>query len=302
MTLIGNESTQKYFPSPLDSYWVYVDQNGNQLTRRAIEGPEIDGKTYHAFSYEPELEDWIDFNRYMHPFLFHIGEDHVMFFVGGEVENAMKARLTKEMEIFSKLLKNTIENNSPADLDITLNVNHDVTVEAEAQFSLLPIQAELDKAWDATQISAKITIEFDVQGLPDFQEAAGIPKVTLNFAILEKGKILGPETVKTAAGTFEDCLKIEYRTETKMTSSESSEPEAVPGESVTTLWLAPKIGIVKFHQEADKIFLHTMSEKDLSDASLSDEEIAEITSASVKTFELKEYEIVSDTSQGDDSN
>ena len=56
------------------------------------------------------------------------------------------------------------------------------------------------------------------------------------------------ETVKTLAGTFEDCLKIEYwyteatkkEDATKPTSSDTS------GIELTTLWLAPKVGIVKF--------------------------------------------------------
>ena len=46
VVLFGNESSNKYFPSELDSYWVYEDQDGNELTRRSVEGEEIDGKIY----------------------------------------------------------------------------------------------------------------------------------------------------------------------------------------------------------------------------------------------------------------
>ena len=57
-TLVGKEKTDTYFPHAIGSYWVYEDQDGNELTRRVIESKNIDGETYHAFSYEPTFEDW----------------------------------------------------------------------------------------------------------------------------------------------------------------------------------------------------------------------------------------------------
>jgi len=64
-------------------------------------------------------------------------------------------------------------------------------------------------------------------------------------------------------------------------SSGSNVPEA--GESVTTLWLAPNVGIVKFHQES-----HTPIMLEFGN----DEPTTE-----VKTLELKKYEIKSDSSE-----
>ena len=63
--------------------------------------------------------------------------------------------------------------------------------------------------------------------------------------------------METDAGTFEDCLKIEYRTKTTVTASEPMEggPPPVPGESFTTIWLAPNVGIVKFAQESQAVVL-----------------------------------------------
>ena len=289
--LIGNESTQRHFPSPLGSFWVYEDQDGNELTRRAIEGEEIAGETYHGFSYEPVLEDWANFNRYMHLSLFNVGEEWITFLVEDEIKKAVKARLTKEMELFSKMAKKSLENNSAPELNLTVELNYNVEVEAEEKFNLLPIQADIDEAWDTTQINAKVTMKFDIQGLPDFQNAAEIPEATLDFNILETGKIVGTETVEVTAGTFEDCLKIEYRTKTEMTASQPTALEDLPGETATTLWFAPNVGIVKFHQQSDKIFLNMMSDRDVVDATLSDEKAAEITAASVKTYELKRYKI-----------
>ena len=299
--LLGDESVSTYFPDTIGSYWVYEDQDGNELTRRAIEGEEIAGEIYHGFSYEPELEDWKDFNRYMFPSLYNVGEEWVTFLIGDELEKAVKSRLTKEMETFTKLIKNSIENSSSSEFDLTVDLNYNVEVETDDKFNFLAVQASPNEEWGAIQIGAKITMEFDIQGLPDFQNAADIPEITLDFTIIEKGKILGSETVETASGKFEDCLKIVYRTETTMTTSELGGTENQPGESVTTLWLAPKVGIVKFHQESYNIFLQTISEKDSVETSLSKEEAAEITSSTVRTFELKKYEIAFDVTQIDGS-
>lgn len=302
-SLIGGESTQKYFPSTLGSFWVYEDQDGNELTRTAVEGEEIAGEMYHVFSYEPALEAWTDFNRYLHLPRYHVGAEWIKFAVKAELETAVKARLTEEMEIFAKFTKNVVENNAPPQLNLTFNVNYDIGVEAAEQFNFLAVQAAPDAEWDATQVSATITITFDVEGLPeDLQNNTETATSTLNFAILEIGKVLGTETVETPAGIFEDCLKIEYRTETEVTTSEPIEPGAVPGESVTTLWLAPNIGLVKLHQEDEKIFLNAMSDKELEGASISEQEWSEITAVSVKTYELKRYEIASGTSQNESSN
>ena len=41
-TLLGKERTVSYFPHALGSYWVYEDQDGNKLTRRAVGTETID--------------------------------------------------------------------------------------------------------------------------------------------------------------------------------------------------------------------------------------------------------------------
>ena len=302
-SLIGDESTRTYFPGTLGSFWVYQDQDGNELKRTAVEDEEIAGEMYRASIYEPALENWTDFNRYLHLPRYHVGTEWIKFVLKEELETAMKARLTQEMEAFAKFTKNVVENNAPAQLNLTFNVNYDIGVEAADQFNFLAVQAAPDEEWDTTQINVTITITFDVQGLPEaLQNNTETATSTLNFAILEIGKHLGTETVETPAGTFEDCLKIEYRTETEVKTSEPIEPGAVPGESVTTLWLAPNVGLVKLHQEAEKIFLSAMANKELEGAAVSEQEWDEITSASVTTYELKRYEIASDTSQDDSSN
>ena len=41
-----NGTNNKYFPVSPGSYWTYVDEDGNKLTRRAIEGRSDSGKTF----------------------------------------------------------------------------------------------------------------------------------------------------------------------------------------------------------------------------------------------------------------
>ena len=97
-TLMGNEWANYYFPDAPGSYWVYENQNGDELTRYAIAPEEIDGEFYRAFSYDPALEDWADFEHYIHPYFYQVGADWVAFFVGAEIENALKAATMKQME------------------------------------------------------------------------------------------------------------------------------------------------------------------------------------------------------------
>ncbi len=81
-TLMGNETVSKYFPATVGSSWVYEDQDGNEMTRRAVEGEEIAGETYYAFEYDPAFEDWEDYEYYVHPSLFKVDDNGIKFFMG----------------------------------------------------------------------------------------------------------------------------------------------------------------------------------------------------------------------------
>ena len=263
----ANEQSNDYFPHTTGSFWVYEDQDGNELTRRAVEKKTIAGETYHAFSYEPALEDWVDYDYHIHPHLYQVGEERVTFWVGDEVEKALKARLTKEVEAFGRI--------HAAGFDLL----YDIEVEAQDEFYVLPTSVTFNEKWDAEQIKAKITLTPDPPQDPE--------EVILEFTIVETGKVLGTENVETPAGTFEDCLKIEYRTATEVSIFPQDEDEESnpPGESVTTLWVAPNVGIVKFHQEAKDILLKVIPLPEVK------------ASTTVKTLELKRYEVKSADSE-----
>ncbi|MXV73077.1 hypothetical protein F4Z99_02230 [Candidatus Poribacteria bacterium] len=241
-TLLGKERTVSYFPHALGSYWVYEDQDGNKLTRRAVGEKMIEGETYHAFSYEPAVEEWADYEHYIHPNFYQIRSDGVVFFIGDEVEKAFEAKLRKEMEADSKKQQGISTTG-----DISADVSYEIEVEAKDDFYFLPTPIVFDKAWTAMQISGSITLKLEIQStIPNLQVPGGDQK-PIPIALVEKGKVVAKETVKTPAGTFEDCLKIEYwyaamekEDATQPTSSGTSDIE------LTRLWLAPNVGIVKF--------------------------------------------------------
>ncbi len=258
---MANEGSNDYFPHTLGSYWVYEDPDGNELTRRAVEKKTIAGETYHAFSYEPTLEDWTDYDYRIRPHLYQVGEERVTFWAGDDVEKALKARLIKEVEAFGRI--------HAADFDLL----YDIEVEAQDEFYVLPTSVTFNEKWDAGKIKAKITLTPDPPQDPE--------EVILEFTIIETGTVVGTENVETPAGTFEGCLKIEYRTATEVAifPQDGGEQSNPPGESVTTLWVAPNVGIAKFHQEAGDILLKVIPLPEIK------------ASTTVKTLELKRYEV-----------
>ena len=275
VTLSGDESAQTYFPSTLGSYWVYEDQDGNELTRTAVEDEEIAGETYHAFSYEPAFEEkWEHYEYYVHPTLFKVDETGIKFLIGDEVIKTYKERLTKElMAAFA----------SPPGANVPA-FDIEVEVETEPHFYLLPTPVSPNEEWDTTRI--KPTVKIKGSFTQNNPELAGMSQTSeIYFTILETGNIFATESVETPAGVFKDCLKIEYRTETVMPSLfGGNDPEA--GESVSTLWLAPNVGIVKFHQESEKPLIGS--------------EMGRIeTTTQIRTLELKKYEIKSDVPEAE---
>ena len=266
---LGNESDPKYFPDALDSFWVYEDQDGNELTRRAIEGEEIAGKTFPAFSYEPELEDWTEYSPFIHPSLYNVSDAGITLVVGDEVEKAVKARLSEEMES----LREIIRRDDPDSANFTYNIE----VEAQDNSNLLPTPVTLNEEWDTNEIKASLALIFE-----------GEEQIKIDYTIMETGIVKGTETVVAAAGTFEDCLKVEYRTETTAVLDPAELPDEMdpPGETVTTVWFAPDVGIVKFHQKMNYMFFDMFQDEFQDDGGLEKPPDPEPI-----TFELKKYEI-----------
>ena len=241
--LVRSEKAVNYFPSTIGSYWVYEDKDENALKRTVIEGEEIAGEVYNAFNYEPELKDWENFIKYICPELFKINDKEITLSVKEGIEKAVKAQLNKEMQF----LIQAATQDGFADYAPTF----DISVEAEDNISLLIKPTVPNEEWDVTEINANIVVTEDgeVQG-------------TLDYTIVETGIILGTETVETTAGTFENCLKVQYQTETTAILTPDDSDMDPPGETVTTVWFAPNVGIVKIHEKQGNMFLDMIPKDD----------------------------------------
>ncbi len=260
--LIRSEEAVNYFPSTIGSYWVYEDKDGNALKRTVIEGEEIAGEIYNAFNYEPELKEWENFIKYICPELFKINDKEITLSVKEGIEKTVKAQLNKEFDFLFQAL-------AQDGLNVDDAPTFDISVEAEDNILLLIKPTVVNEEWDVTEITVNIvgTQNGEVQG-------------TIDYTIVETGIILGTETVETTAGTFENCLKVQYQTETMITEESDMNP---PGETVTTVWFAPNVGIVKIHEKKGNLFLDMIPK---------DEDIPfVIPPPKETTLTLKKYEI-----------
>lgn len=289
-TLMGNEWANYYFPDTHGSYWVYEDQNGDELTRYAIEQEEIDGEFYRAFSYDPPLEDWAEFEHYVQPYFYQVGTDWVAFFVGTEIENALKASTMKQMEEAIVLMRQAMQEQMPEGLNITFDIDYDVEVEPQDYFYFLPTPATFGEEWTAIEINVVLTMTIDIKGMPMEIPGGSMQSVKTYTTLVETGNVTGTETVETEAGTFEDCLVIEYRTDASTETVMSVEVPQQPGPqeqqdvTITTVWLAPNVGIVKFEHQ------HQGNEEN---------EALGLAMPEDQSLELIRYEIKSSSSEGE---
>lgn len=277
LVLSGNESSSIYFPDTLDSYWVYEDQDGNEFKRSAVEGEEIGDEVLSAFSYEPAIENWLGFSYFFNPTLYKISDLGILFSVGNEVEKIVKARLQIEKDVLLDDFKTT----APPDAVIEISID----VKSQDQLTFLLDTVTENEEWDVNEYDAKITMDFSGGGFPDYQ-------VIVNYQISETGIVLEKETLEVPAGIFEDCIKVEFRSETTYTITPPLPAEEVgqPGEAVTTLWLAQNIGIVRFHQEWNYKFLDMVP----------DDALPKPPDPKPITYELKKFEIKNSDTDNDE--
>ena len=282
----GSETKTDYFPFATGSFWVYLDQDGNELTRHAVEDEVIPDKHLNAFKYTPSIKKWDNFEVFAHPSSYQVDETGIKLHVGDEAAKAVRARLNKELDTINKILKRiqTEEKNNALSQRTTFDMVFKVDVKAQKEFNWLPNPIPHKSKWDVAKINAKIALSY--VNTRDRDKQIDIRPDTWDFVIINRGKVVGTETVETSAGKFEDCLKIEYRTETTVDISNQwhAENSGPPGESVITVWLAPKVGIVKFHRESQKIFLQVAAVGVKAEPGITDADIEEFTSVTVKTL------------------
>lgn len=276
--LLANEWATYYFPDKVGSSWIYEDQDGNELTRYAVKEKNVEGNTFRAFEYEPEIDDWEKYMYAVQPFLYQVGDEWVAFYVGDDIENATESILSKKLDETLAIIRQQTAGQLPP--GVTIDFDYTIEPKAQDYFYLFPTPVAYNEEWVAMELDVKVGMTMDIQGAP-VEIPAALKTVSSTTNVVETGNVIGKETVETEAGTFEECLKIEYRTKTTVDTELPPEykqllPEQQTNESVSTLWLAPNVGIVKFESEQEN----------------SDE---------VKTLELKSYEIQSDESENGES-
>lgn len=280
-TLIANEWANYYFPDTFGSSWTYENQDGNELTRYAIEPQDVDGEMHRAFSYQPALEDWADYDYHTHPYFYQVSDDWIAFLVGNDIENATRAVTERQWQEVVTMMKEQINSQLPEGMRIDLDITYDLNIQAQDYFYFLPTPAAFNEEWEALQIDMQINLQMDLtsntEAFPTTTQA-----ITMALTLTETGIITGTETVDTDAGTFEDCLVITYSTAATV-ETDPDIPEAKSmfadaySESTTTLWLAPNVGLVKMEQESES-------------------------SGVTKTLELTNYEIKTTDSGSSESN
>ena len=269
--LVGNESAENYFPGTVDSFWVYEDQDGNEFTRTVVEGEEIADEVFSAFSYEPELEDWVFYNSLFRPSLYNVNDEGIKFVVGNDLKKSLNARIKSESEMFLDMFQ--------AQADPDLKIDFDIKTEVDDYFLLLPDSVAENEEWDS--IEAKVVLSMRVD-----QDDLAPEVISFIFTIVEAGKVIGRETVIVPAGTFENCLKVEYSTETSvMIFPDEAGPDDIDpaGETVTTVWFVPNVGIVKYEQKRQFIFLDVIPD----DAGMTKPDDPEPITIGLKRYEIK---------------
>ena len=291
--LFAMSPIETIFPVDIGSYWVYTDQDGNELSRSVSEDKEIDGKKYKSFEYQPKISNNLDLHPLIHTTLFNIDNVKIFMYLSNELEIALKDRLKKELDIYSQLVKSSFEEIYPPDSGIAIDIKYEIDVKPEKELTILDILVPVHKEWEVSTTEINIKIIQDIQGLSDFGNAIDNPESVITLKITQTAKKLGPENVVTTAGEFNDCSKIEYKTKTEVKSDNILTPELKAGETVTTIWYATHVGIVKIHQESYKTFLNIFAESEMLKNTKLDIDRKEITSPTVRTLELNKYKIES---------
>ena len=276
--LVSSKEAVNYFPSTIDSYWVYADQDGNEIKRTVIEGEEIADEIYHAFSYQPEVEKVEDFEYHIHPYLFTIDAHGIKFLMSDKVAKSYQKRIKSELQVSIDEEARDI----PTEADINPEFETDVQVDVQDYFLLLPNSVQENDEWESIRIKPTVNVRVDYLSnnqQVDPELAGQAVYSSMYFTIIETGRVLGTETVETPSGSFDECIKIEYRTKTVLPSIQMMGAPST-GKSVTTLWFAPNVGIVKYRKQAELPMLRNLGNDD--------------TSTKVKTLELKKYEIKTD--------
>ncbi len=226
-----------YFPMTVDSRWVYRNPDGFEWVREVKESKDIGLYLYHVFNHHPPLDE-VKFEFLKTP-AYAIAPNRLLLLVENEIDDAVRDAIHQVDNFYLDYYKTKIV----SDGEITM--------------LRLPLSAGL--RWDALNISLR-----GGEGIGEFSHSFEADWVVTGTAGFQ-------ESVETPAGSFENCLKIQYETKESVEFEwgpdergrgfwediwrDREEPlreelsavfsNLMPNLNLETVWLAPGVGAVK---------------------------------------------------------
>ena len=245
--MISVETEPNYYPMSVGNRWIYRNPDGSEWAREVTETDIIASRQYYIFSNSPLIGDyqW----EYLKKPAYEITHSHLLLLTGYEVRGAME-----------DVIYGTDE--------VPYLTSYKTTVDIGRTFVLLRFPLDPDKTWDT--LNVRLTGKASYGHQPPWRE---LQRHDLSFeadwvVLASVGEL---ESVKTLAGAFEDCLKIEYKPEQRsieVKADGKTNPEfreallrtrgkfirenlstlftsIMPKLGLQTMWLAPGVGPVK---------------------------------------------------------
>ncbi len=243
---VPHETEPNYYPMSVGSRWVYRDPDGSEWTREVTESEFIASRKYHIFSYSPPGDNQLE---YLNSPTYEVTYSHLLLFTGDEARRMME-----------EVIYGTEE--------VPFLTSFKTTVDMGRSFVLLRFPLYPGKTWETLNIRLTGGSSYGHQPpWPDLQRQD--LSFEADWVVLASAGQL--ESVNTPAGTFEDCLMIEYqpkqqpaevlahgrsnadlreallRTRGKGIRENLSAlfSSAMPKLGLETVWLAPGVGPVK---------------------------------------------------------
>ena len=263
-------TSPRYFPITLGSRWTYRSPDGSEWSREVDESHNFDTELHHSFSYNPPIElDSIrspeyltyidrmvrrinlkDFNDAIWNIILKSGGESPTWTVGMHCNKDM-CQINKDIDIFEP----------PGILTLLFQSHPRVAWHSE----LIPLKFPLSPDQTYTALNLRLSGRGEIFTYMHVFYADAIIVTTIGNA---------RKLVETPAGTFQDCLKIQYEAEqTSFTTVQFTdaafphiEPTAaklkavnstlrdeltdllaylMPKLGLQTMWLAPGVGPVK---------------------------------------------------------
>ena len=234
-----------YYPMSVGNRWVYRNPDGSQWTREVTETDFIGSRQYYFFSHNPpEGGDRLGFLEVP---VAASTASHLLFRGGNEIQGFIRQTIYEPD-------------------GIPLLSTYETSVDTWRELVLLRFPLYPDTTWESLNIHLSGSFTY---GPPPHVPPLGWA-VTFEADWLISGRVSHPESVKVAAGNFEDCFKIEYEPkqslEVKANALLPAEmverlrasrqkvieenlatlfTRVIPKLGFETVWLAPGVGPVK---------------------------------------------------------